>query len=382
MGVTLNKITKSVLDYYKRTDKIMFLLCISCTVYSVVVLYSIAVYFQAPGDMRQVVIQVAASLLGIVAAVVVSKIDYHTMASLWKYHVAITWFLVLLTFFLGTNSDSTLNNVQIWLRIPVIGINLQPSELAKLSFILTFAYHITNLKGDINDLRNIVLLCIHGAIPVLIIHFQGDDGSALVFAAIFVAMMFVAGLNWRFFAFAAGALVVGFPLAWMFVLSDYQKNRIMLTFTPEKDMMNQGFQAYQGKVSLGSGGVTGKGLFTGIHREIPEKHNDFIFAYIGEALGLIGCLIVIALLVAICIRILRTGAMATDLLGQLICVGIFTIFVCQIVLNLGMCLNLMPVIGVTLPFLSYGGSSAVTMYLSIGMVLSVYIQNNALIFQE
>ena len=363
------------IDYYKRTDKILIALCITCSIFSTVVLVSICEYFFS--SYRYAIVQAVAALIGIVSAIILSKIDYQLMVSLNKYHAILAWGLVILTFFIGQQRGGA--DDRAWIALPM-GLTFQPTELAKLSFIVTFATHLSKVKHHINDIKTVFLLTLHGALPVLLIHFQGDDGTAIVFLLIFLAMIFSAGLSINYIAIAGGLGAVIAPILWFFVFSEHQRLRFLTIFMPELDTQGIGYQAMQGKISIGAGGIFGTGLFSGNHRKIPEMHNDFIFAYIGEALGLIGCLLVIILLVGICMRILHTSTISTDSVGSFICVGVFMIFFAQIVMNIGMCLSVMPVIGVTLPFFSAGGTSVVTMYLSIGLVLSVYVHNKELIF--
>ncbi len=366
----MKKAFGAVLEYIKSTDKLLWFFCVLLSGTGITLLYSICCN-ELVSSYKIFYVQIAATFLGIILAVLLSKIDYHTIAAMWKIFVPVSVVLVLLTFTpLGVLREGS--DDRAWLDLGIT--YFQPSEVLKLAFIFTLAMHISRLGKDLNRIRNLALVCAHGAVPVLLIMLQGDYGSALIFLGIFVFMLFVGGLSWKYIVIGFGSLGVLGTVFYVFFLSEYHKNRIRIAFNPELDAMDTGFQQVQGKIGLGSGGILGKGLFsTDIMDTIPEVYNDFIFSYVGQTLGLVGCLAVTFLLVLLCVKILMTGKKSNDSLGTLICVGVFSMFIIQSVINIGMVLCVMPVIGVTLPFVSYGGTSVVTMYISIGIVMSVYM---------
>ncbi|MBO7217229.1 MAG: FtsW/RodA/SpoVE family cell cycle protein, partial [Clostridia bacterium] len=261
------------------------------------------------------------------------------------------------------------------------GITFQPSELMKICFIITFAAHLGYAREhDINKLKTLIPLAIHGLFPSVLILIQGDAGTAIIFGLIFVAMMFVAGLKLRYYAIAASALIVSSPFIYFFVMNDDQRSRIMGIFDLEDDLLGADYQQWQGRIALANGGMTGQGLFKGELTQasiVPEGYNDFIFVSIGEELGLLGCLAVIILLAAICIRCIRIGRLCSDERGMYIAVGIFAMILGQSVINIGMCISVLPVIGVTLPFFSAGGTSIGCLMLAVGVLLSVYKHRNS-----
>ncbi|MEM0529710.1 FtsW/RodA/SpoVE family cell cycle protein [Zongyangia sp. HA2173] len=373
----MKKILAAIGDYIKSTDKLLLLFCMmaSCMGLLLLASYNNAFY----GTLRGMLVQTLATGAGLIAAVIISKIDYHFMAKMWKVHVPIALALVFLVFFIGTGREGA-DDIA-WIQLP-FGMSFQPSELLKLSFILTFSYHLSLVRPQINSLRNVILLCIHGAIPAFLIHLQGDDGTALIFIFIFISMMFAAGLSWKYIAAAFGAVLVAAPVAWFFVLNNDQKLRILYLFNPDNPdyIKNIGWQQYVGRISIGSGQLTGKGLFADEYRQIPEMHNDFIFAFLGEALGFLGCIAAILILTGVCVRLLRISRYSKDDLGSFICVGVFAMIAFQCILNIGMCLNILPVIGVTLPFFSNGGTSVLITYMAIGMALSVRVHNKPMLF--
>ena len=367
---------EAVKRYIKETDKGLLLLCLCASCFSLLILTSIAYFFYDSYSI--VIVQAAATVLGVIVALVVSSVDYRLLANLWKVHVPITVGLVILTFFFGITPAGT--DDKAWLPL-FAGLTIQPSELLKISFILTFALHLEKVKEHLNQITTLLLLIVHGAFPVLLIHLQGDDGTALVFAAIFLFMLFAAGLSWKYIIAGLGAIAVAVPIIWFKVMSPHQQERLLNVFFPERDPKGVGWQPMQGRISLGSGMIWGKGLFSGEHRSIPAMQNDFIFAYIGQALGFVGCITALAIIVAICIKVLLIIRRSKDDLGRFICVGVFAVFSFQSIINIGMSLSVIPVIGITLPLFSSGGTSLVLSYMLIGLAMSVFRHNKTLLFE-
>ena len=371
----IKNIFSAIGRYFKQTDWLLLLCCTGLSVFSTLLIYSLYQNGEI-GRINTVVVQPAMALCGIAAAIVLSKIDYHTMARMWKFHTAVCYGLLLLLFPFGVQRVEWVDDRN-WLPIPFLGINFQPSELLKISFIITFAYHLSKVKDTLNRPKQLLLLLLHGLLPVAIIHLQGDDGTALVMAVIFAAMLFTAGLSWKYILPVAAMIPPAAIVAWNFLLDDDKKNRILAVIDPTLVEAADSWQQQRGLISIGNGGLWGNGVFmeTGQFRYVPEVYNDFIFTYIGETVGFIGCLAVLLVLAFLCIRILSNGLRAPDDLGKYICVGVFAMIGIQIIINIGMCLGMMPVIGVTLPFLSAGGTSTGTLYLAIGVVLSVYVHS-------
>ncbi len=365
----MRKIFGAVADYIRETDKILLLLCTVATFYGAFLVFS-ATFISA--GYQKFLVQLIGWFLGIGVAILLSLIDYKNMMKYWYLPALFTVGLVLVTFWIGYAPAGT--DDKAWLALP-FGQSIQPSELLKIGFIISFTTHVNHIrKKNISNLGQVLLLCLHGGFPVLLIHLQGDDGSALVIAVIFAAMMYVAGVHWGYFAAAGGAIAAAVPLLWFFVMNDDQKGRILALFQPElyRDLI---YQQSRGETAIGSGGWFGYGLFRGPYVQsgkIPLGYNDFIFATAGEELGFFGCLAIIVLLAAICIRILVVARRSRDRAGTVMCVGVFAMFAAQTLINLGMCVSMLPVIGVTLPFFSAGGTSTVCLFLGIGLVLSVY----------
>ncbi len=372
----MNRVLSSILNYIKTTDKLLFLLTLATTGYGLLILWGVLDAFDS--GLRGLYIQMAGAGLGLICAIILSKFDYKLLGKLWKLHVPLAYALVLITFIIGYGRAGA-DDIN-WIALPG-GASLQPSEFLKISFILSFAYHIDQVKDHLNAPFTLLPLCLHGAVPMLIIHFQGDDGTAVVFLFIFIAMLFSAGLSIRYIAAAAGLALVSLPLMWNFVLNNDQKQRFQAVFTPGIDPLGIEYQQNSGLISIGSGQLSGIGIFSP-HRFVDEIQNDFIFAFIGESLGLVGCVAALVLIFAIASKVLFISRMSKDTLGFSICIGIFTMISVQTIINVGMCLKLLPVIGITLPFFSKGGSSVLSLYLAIGLALSVYMHNNDSLFLD
>ena len=370
MENTISKIFKSIRNYFRFSDNVLLLLCIITSGFGVFIIYQCTTYFF--NSMSYTYVQLLATVLGLTCAILISLIDYRSMANLWKIHMAVAFFLVILTFFFGLKNAGA--DDRAWLKIPFISLTFQPSEILKLSFILSFALHLEKVKDYLNTLPNVILLCLHGAVPTMLIVMQGDDGSALVFFCIFLFMLFSANLSWKYIIPPLCSLPIVGYLMWQFVLNPDQKARIEVVFNPEKYPLTISVQPRQGRIALGSGMMFGKGFDANL-RKVPAIQSDYIFSFIGETLGFLGCLAVIILLLSICMRTLYNATKSDDYLGRFICVGVFAMFASQTIINLGMVLTVLPVIGITLPLFSAGGTSVVVTFCGIGLVLSVAYHN-------
>lgn len=371
---------ESIRQYGKRVDRLYLLLCGASSALSVLVLLSVG-QNQLDGDRGKAAIQLIASILGMLLAVAVSTFDYRELARAWPAHALLSWGLVLPTLFLhnvqvgfvtvGYDAGGTSNYS--WYRIGPL--TFQPSELAKISFILTFAWHLSRVRAHINRPLALLGLLAHMAAPVLILHLQGDDGTALMFFGIGFLMLFAGGVSLWLVGACALAAVGGGAALLLFkpnLLKSYQFRRILAVLRPEDpELADFVYQQKKGSMAIGTGGVFGRGLFSGDTIYVPNAWNDFFFAYLAHVLGFVGATAVLTLLLAICLRTLRAARRSADFLGCSICTGVFAVVFLQSVVNVGMNLQVLPVIGITLPFFSAGGSSVVMLYLCAGLVLSV-----------
>ena len=403
---------ESIQRYWKRTDKTYLLLCILSSSFAVLALSSWAAKqgsgfalddvtgkIVGIGDYRRAVVQAGAAAIGLCVAVLLSNIDYRSLVKVWPVHVAVTWGMVLPTLFIrnvtvgpltiGYNAGDTDNYS--WYKLG--GFTLQPTELAKISFILTFAMHLNNVRGKINEPKELGKLLLHMLVPILIIHIQGDDGTAIIYGIIACCMMFSAGLSWKYIIGAISAAAVAVAVAFGFfsdkIGKGYQWYRILAVIDPENKTgwapsetvwKNIIYQQQRGEIALGSGGIFGNGIFGGSYYSVPNAHNDFVLSWIGNATGFVGCCVVLGILFALVCKTFATGARSEDMLGSFICAGIGGALMAQIAVNVGMNLRVLPVIGVTLPFYSAGGSSVLMLYICVGLVLSVYMHNTKKLF--
>ncbi len=370
----MRKVLHSIADYFSRTDKIFWLISLLTTIYGLILIYSVT---RAGGNFFKT--QVMAVTLGYIAAVVVSLMNYEFIAKLWPVIAGVCIGLILLTYFVGRNITGTDDTA--WLTLPG-GISFQPAELVKIGFIVTFAKHLSVLKEreKLHSFPQVCLLAAHALVPIVLVHFQGDDGTALVFVFMFLIMCFAAGIQLRYFFIVFAAAAAGIPLIWNMFMHDEQRSRFLALLDLDANSMGKGYQQYQGKISIASGELTGRGLFNGprVDRSsVPFQENDFIFTVAGEELGFIGCVLILGVLLLLMLRALQNAASSKDALGKYICVGFFSMIATQTCINIGMVLGLIPVIGITLPFFSAGGSSVACLYLGVGLVESVYMHQYA-----
>ena len=370
----MKSLIEKVSDYFRFTDKFLWLLVIAINTMSLVIIASM----QRSGEYNYLRTQAIALSIGAIGAIAISCIDYKYIQKLW-WLAGLTGFgLIALVFLFGQRVEGTDDTA--WINVG--GYSLQPSEIVKICFIITLSMHLSYLvKNDyMKSFLHICLLGVHGAIPVLLIHFQGDDGSALIFALIFIIMTFSAGVQIRYYISVFLAIALAAPFVWTKILNDDQRNRFLVLLDLDENAKSvYGWQQYQAKLSIFAGGYTGEGLFKGqrvAYAIVPEQENDFIFTVIGEELGFLGCCVVLLLFIALLFRIFYKSANARDEFGQNLCLGVFALLFSQVAVNLGMVLGFLPVVGVTLPFFSAGGTSVLGIMLCMGIVQSVIFYSN------
>ncbi len=369
----------------KETDFILFLLCFFTTAFGVLMVHS-ATRNEAIADGtligRDCLVMICAASVGIIACVIISFLDYDAIVRLWPFVGGFCLLLLLILFPFGEGAPGR-EEARCWLRVIDIGglvVRFQPSELAKIGFLITFTAHIEAVKDNINSLKNILLLLVHALIPIGIIIITDDLGSAMVFAFIFVGMMFVSGVQLRYFAVAIGGAVAFVPLIWTKFLATFHKYRILAIYYPSslsEDVYEKYiYQQQRGVNAIGSGQFWGDGLFKGTYTQsatgVPVNESDMVFTVVGEELGFVGAAGFLAVMVFIIVRIVAVGKMSRNLSGSLLCFGTAFMIGSQTIINIGMCLKLFPCIGITLPFMSAGGSSNLCVYFAMGIVMSVY----------
>jgi rod shape determining protein RodA len=319
--------------------------------------------------------QIVFVLAGLVVMVLLTFIDYRNLRPMAPYLYAVTTLLLLSVFLLGATHKGSLA------RFDVGPLQFQPSEWAKVVMVVCVAAFCASFRGALSG-GHITGLLLLSAVPVGLIYLQPDLGTALVFIAVLLGVLAVAGASPRHLAvLAALGLTAVIVVLQLGVLKQYQldrfgafldqqngSQRVAYSVSPAKYNLNQS------KIAIGSGGITGKGLFKGTQTNlayVPEQSTDFVFTVVGEELGLLGSAALISLFGFITWRTWRAAATARDLFGTLVCVGVLCMFVFQIFENIGMTMGIMPITGIPLPFVSYGGSSTLAAFAGIGLVLNV-----------
>lgn len=371
----LQRTKEFIADIFRQADMLLLALCTVASLFGILMITSATHY---TGSLKNVIVQACALLLGVGLYFIVSAIDMNEVAKHWKWLTAFNFgFILLLVTPLGLN----INNNRAWLGIEGFPINVQPAEVVKITFIIVLAKQLVWLKEK-RDLKSVSSVAMLGGHLVALIGvyyvISGDMGSALVYIFIFVCMVFVAGVAKRWIALGLFGGAFAFYLLWQEdKIPDYMKMRFLILFDHDLDPQGLGWQQTRGLLALGGGKLTGMGLFQGTQTQsesaasLPFRHTDFIFTVVGEELGLIGCLAVIGLLAAIILRCFTAARRAKTTMDAYICVGMGAMLIFQTVANIGMCLFVMPVIGLTLPFFSYGGTSIVTLFVAMGVVSGV-----------
>lgn len=362
-------------EFFQRADIFLLVICILCSIFGITMIekavtgmYEGGWNMSAPA--KYLAVQIASMILGIIAFVLFTVIDVDLVARQWKLLMLVDLVLLVALVLFGVD-DGTGNSA--WIRFA--GIGVQPSEIIKVIYIIVAARQMTYLKEykDINSFFSVVQMAAHfllvfGSIVVV----SSDLGSASIILGIFLVMFFALGVRLYWFAAGGAAVAAAIPLLWNYFLKDYQKQRLIAPYDSSVDPEGWGirWQTIQSKMTLASGRLTGveeghtPSVFTG-------KHTDFIFSCVGENLGMIGCIVVILLLMIIIIHCVRIGLKSGRTFDMLVCIGVAAAVTFQTFINIGMNIGITPVIGITLPFFSYGGSSMVTMFAAMGLVSGI-----------
>ncbi len=376
----LNRLKTILADFIQQADLVLLGLCCAASLYGLVLVFSATRYLTAATGLRRMLIQSGSLLAGIVVYIFFSMLDLERIMKKWKWVLAFNIiFILLLKTPFGFGEAETGNNA--WLKFPFLPFNISPAEVVKISFTLLLAKQIEWLweeKKDLKSFRSAFFVAGH-TLGLCALYFiaSKDMGNALVFLFIFLCMAFVAGfaLRWFLLLFAAGGAAIS--LAWILdLIYPYIKKRFIVLFDHDFEPLGVGWQQNRSLLAIGSGGMFGQGYLQGAQTQsgstaLPEKHTDMIFAVAGEELGLIGCAVIMLFLALIILRVLFVARRARTPFHRYVCVGIAAILIFQTVINIGMCLFVMPTIGITLPFFSYGGSSLMTLFMAMGVVSGI-----------
>ncbi len=361
-------IKKYLKNCISNLDPVLFICTLLLSLIGLVTIFGAVDNF----GQRKLIMQVAMTVAGIVATLIIANLDYHLIVDkLWLFMLIFSAGLLIVTLVFGSSGENMETANRSWLVIPFINIMIQPSEFVKIALVCTFAKHLSSVEGEINKPKNLLFLAIHAGLIVGLILVSGDLGVALVYMGFLLIMLFCAGLNIWYIVGGFSAIIIAFPIIWQF-LADYQRERIIVGFNPELDPLGKGLQPLLSKACVENGGLFGIGVFgKGDYEILPASHTDFIFATVCEKFGIIGGMITVALLLVMVIRIFVIASRCGSDYGSHICVGVAAIILIQTAENIGMCLAMLPVVGITLPFVSCGGSSVLATYVLVSLVHSV-----------
>ena len=332
------------------------------------------------GTNRFFIVQIIWTVLGIGLLILTSVIDYNVYKMYYKLIYVVNIMMLCVVVVLG----KVTNGANSWIGIGTLGI--QPSEIMKISLIIVIAKKIEDFEGGINSVKNLGILFLYSIVPLGLILMQPDLGTAMVFVAIIIGMLFMGGLNIRIFVAGILITVITLTCVWyspIQILKPYQKDRILIFLNPENDQLKSGYHIIQSKIAIGSGQLFGMGLGKGLQNEgkfLPESHTDFIFSVFGEEFGFVGAIVLVVLYASLIFKCLNTTRVAKDTFGSLVIIGVISMLVFQMFQNIGMTIGLMPITGITLPFVSYGGSSMLTSMISIGLILNIGMRRHKINF--
>lgn len=363
----------------KRLDFTLILVVLLISIYGIIVIYSATQTFPPEKMIKMVKMQIFSTILGFICMFTIVFIGYEFIGNFYIPIYLVSVGLLLATQLWGIGAEQW--GADSWLKIgPVV---FQTAELAKVGLIIFVAKFLENHQHDINEIKTLATLGFFVMIPIAFIAKQPDFGTSVVVLFIVAVMVFVAGLDWKYIKYACIALVISLPLIWL-SLDEYQIKRLVNFRYPEDDPTDSGYNALMSRIAVGSGQIFGQGLLKGGQTQngyLPEKQTDFIFSALVEELGLIGGILLISLYHVMLMRILKIAKKSDDKFGSLMVTGFFAMFLIHIWENIAMNIGLMPITGIPLPFMSYGGTFQLINLICIGITLSVGIHRSGLNFK-
>ena len=366
-------------DFIKKGDMILLILCLCVAGFGVICIASATSAEKFGSNFKYIAVQVVSIGLGVLMYALVSSIDLDFLSEHRGMMVAFNVLLLLMLISpLGTDNNTGNRS---WINTGIVMV--QPAEICKITYIIINASVMASHQNRISHPVSIIHMLMHlGLLVGLNLALSSDMGVSLIFVFIFIGMAFAGGVSLWWFALAIGSIAAAFPILWQF-LGEYQRNRIRILFDPTIDP--QGInERYHSKINLQSltgGGLTGQGLFQGNRTQggaLFAQHTDYIFSSMGEELGFVGCVVIMLLELAIIARCIYVGVRCQDYMRRLVCYGAASALMFQLMINVGMCIGVMPVIGLTLPLISYGGSSVVTIVAMLGLVSGAYARPSSL----
>ena len=367
----MKNLATRLLEIVTQGDMILLALCVASSVFGIVMIYA-ATYTE--GNTRMIIIQTASLCAGILVYLGMTALDIDILAG--QRTLLFLFNSIFIAMLLVWGIEGSTGN-RSWLHFSFLPFNIQPAEVCKITYIIILAKTMSVHRNHVSSLRCVPVLTGHMLFIVAeIVFISKDMGVALIFVFIFLIMAYAGGVSGWWFLGGGAAFAAVSPYLWKHIMRPDQKKRILALIDPTIDPTGEGvlWQTNKNLEALRNGGLSGQGLFHGDltnSAALPARHTDSIFCSIGEQLGLIGCLAVLLLLLAIVARCIYVGMKSPDYMNRLICIGIASMFLFQILINVGVCLGLFPVIGLALPFFSYGGSSLMTSFLAVGIVSGI-----------
>ena len=366
----MRKFFQEFLDFFRKGDMILLGLCLLTTAFGAVVIASATAHMDST---RYVIIHLVATGLGVTLYAIISSID---LDFILEHRMLLFLFNCFLLFLLIPFGDVRGGN-RSWLDFPFLPVDIQPAEVCKITYVLIMTSVMASHQSRLSSFSSVMHMVFHlVALVGLNMVISSDAGVSLIFVFIFVGMAFAGGVSILWFLVGGSAIAAGVPILWNYVMDEYQRQRFEVLWNPDLDPLaiDARYHTNQSLLSLTSGGLTGQGLFNGARTSIGllrAQHTDYIFSAIGEELGFIGCMAAIILELAIIIRVIYVGTRSPDFARRVVCFGAASALLFQVTINVGMCIGVSPVIGLTLPFISYGGSSILTLYAMLGLVSGV-----------
>ncbi len=356
--------------YFENIDWILIITVLSISLLGIITIYSVT---HDDAGLPDYIKQIFWVIIGVALFIAIQFFDYNRLNKFaYPLFVLTTLTLVYLLIFGRTELG-----VQRWIEIPVIGFKFQPSEFAKLTLVIILSRFFSSLRGNKPRFKDLVLPTLITCIPLALVLLQPDLGTSLLLIPVLVALIFVSGISVKMMVILALAFIIPAGIAGPKIIKPYQLKRITSFLDPEADPLGSGYHLIQSKIAFGSGGVWGKGFQKGSQSSLdflPVQDTDFIFSVWGEERGFAGALILLSLFILVILRSLRIARRSRDLFGTYLTVGITVILFCQILINTGMVIGLMPITGLPLPFMSYGGSACLTNFLSLAIIANVGIR--------
>jgi rod shape determining protein RodA len=357
----------------KNFDWVLFGATFLLICFGLAALYSIAISFDSP-DFLNFKKQIGFALVGLAILFLVSFFDYRFWRDYsYLIYIAVTITLVAVLFF-----GKTIRGTTGWFSL--LGLNFQPVELAKIGLIIFLAWFLSQRTGIIKDFKSFLLTAAGGSLFFILVVLQPDFGSAIILFLVWLMMVVFAGATKKQLLFLVIALLIIVTVAWFFLFQNYQRDRILTFFNPQTDPYGRGYHVRQAIIAVGAGGLFGRGLGFGSQSQlkfVPASETDFIFAVIAEELGFLGVGLILFFWGLIFYRLIKAIRLMKDDFCSLFILGVSALFFTQIIINIGMNIGIVPVTGISLPFLSYGGSFLVTGLALVGIVESMIIRNQA-----